>query len=277
MKNFIIMALSVVLIWFMSANLQIQTNVENAVQTIKKVFITTNGLTSNSTNTLVTINADDNGKVFIKNALETSGAVVFNGVPVYNNPVNYKVLTIWANNTVYKTDPSIFWNGWGTWGNQRTETITTLSTSKQVWVGEAPVDESFRVLGNSTFWSGGNRIYLFPNNAIWAGLWGITAYENNLKINTKSWWSLLLNYDINANTIIKWKTAAGEINTPTSVIDINSPSGYDQLRLREDYAPYGYEDSNGETWDITRWKEGVKYYIYIKTPDWRRRAELEFF
>gem|GEM_PF-2920521 len=40
MKNFIIMAFSLVLIGFMSANLQIQTNVENAVQTIKKIFIT---------------------------------------------------------------------------------------------------------------------------------------------------------------------------------------------------------------------------------------------
>ncbi len=277
MKNFIIMALSLVLIWFMSANLQIQTNVENAVQTIKKIFITSDGLSNDGTNTLVTINADNNGKVYIKNALETSGAVVFNGIPVYNNPVDYKILTIGANNTVYKTDPAIFGSGGWTPSNQWIETITTLSTTKQVWIGESPVDENLRVLGNSTFGSWGNRIYLFPDNAIWVWLWGITSYENNLKINTKSWWSLLFNYDVNANTIIKGKTAAGEINTPTSVIDIHSPNGYDQLRLREDYAPYGYEDNNGEIGDITRGSDGVKYYIYIKTADWRRRAELEFF
>jgi hypothetical protein len=81
MKNFIIIALSLILIGSMSANLQIQTNVENAVQTIKKIFITDDGLTSNGANTLVTINADNDGKVFIKNTLETNGSVILNGIP----------------------------------------------------------------------------------------------------------------------------------------------------------------------------------------------------
>jgi len=97
----------------MSANLQIQTNVENAVQTIKKIFITSDGLAPTGSNELITLNANNDGKVHIKNALETSGAVVFNGVPVYNNPVNYKILTIGENNTVYKTDPAIFGSGGG--------------------------------------------------------------------------------------------------------------------------------------------------------------------
>lgn len=261
----------------MSANLQIQTNVENAVQTIKKIFITSDGLAPTGSNELITLNANNDGKVHIKNALETSGAVVFNGVPVYNNPVNYKILTIGENNTVYKTDPAIFGSGGGGWNDQWTETSTILSTNKQVWIGELPSDEMLRIWGNSTFGSGGNRIYLFPNNAIGVGLWGITSYDNNLKINTKSWWTLYLNHDVNAITIIKWKTAVGEINTPTSVIDIHSLNGYDQLRLREDYAPSGYGDNNGEIGDITRGTDGIKYYIYVKTPAGRQRTALETF
>jgi len=278
MKNFIIMAFSLVLIGFMSANLQIQTNVENAVQTIKKIFITSDWLANNAANALVTINAANDGKVYIKNALETSGAVVLNWILVNNSPVDYKVLTIGGdNNTVYKTDPAIFGSGGVSTESQWAETTTGLSTNKQVWIGEAPMDESLRVLGNSTFGSGWNRIYLFPNNSIGVGLWGITSYNNNLKINTKSWWSLFLNYDVTADTRIKWKIAAGEVHTPTSVIDIESTSGYDQLRLRKDYRPSSSGDINGETGDITRWNDGGKYYIYIKTPEWRRRAALEIF
>lgn len=280
------MALSLVLIWFMSANLQIQTNVENAVQTIKKIFVTNDGLMSEGTNTLVSINADNNGKVYIKNALETSGSVVLNGIPVYNNPVDYKILTIGANNTVYKTDPAIFGSGGWTPSNQWTETISTLTTNKQVWIGESPVDESLRVLGNSTFGSWGNRIYLFPNNAIWVGLGGITSYENNLKINTKASWILYLNYDVsnadtaianNGKTNIMFKSSGNmgiDIVSPTSRLDIsNWAAPYNQLRIRDSYTPWSTADINGNTWDIVR----DNNYIYIKTTNWRKRTTLETF
>jgi hypothetical protein len=275
MKNMIIIALSLVLIGFMSANLQIQTNVENAVQTIKKIFITNDGLTNNSTNTLVTINADGSGTVYIKNKLATSGTVIFSGLP--NDTGNY-IITIGANNNLYKTDPSAFGNGGGT--NQRDEDGNTLFTYKNVGIGYIPEEIEFWVKWNTILNSGSESIYLFPNTQFASGIWGITSNKGNLRINTKTWWNLYFNYDVNADSVIKGSVA---INTetgataPTSAIDVYSPNGYDQLRLREQYAPLSWGDSNGNTGDISRWYGWWKYYIYIKTNDWRKRAALETF
>jgi len=280
MKNFIIIILSLVFIGFMSANLQIQTNIENAVQTIKKIFITSDWLTNNGSNTVMTINSGNDGKVYIKNTLETDGTVVLNGIPTNNIPTNYKVLTVDTNNIIQKIDPSTFWSEGAAVENQWTQSATTLSTNKIVWINNIWLNHQFRVGWTSIFQSGWNYIYIYPTNQYTSENGGLASRDNNLKINTKEAGNLYINYDINANTIIKWKTSfntqTGGV-TPTSTIDISGNNGYDQLRLREDYAPSGYEDSNGEIGDITRWSDGIKYYIYIKTPAGRQRAALETF
>gem|GEM_PF-4993826 len=56
----------------------------------------------------MTINSGNDGKVYIKNTLETDGTVVLNGIPTNNIPTNYKVLTVDTNNIIQKIDPSTF-------------------------------------------------------------------------------------------------------------------------------------------------------------------------
>lgn len=281
------MALSLVLVWFMSANLQIQTNVENAVQTIKKIFITSDGLSNDGTNALVTINADNNGKVYIKNALETSGAVVLNGIPVYNNPSSYKVLTIGENNTVYKTDPLIFTQSWSSSSGQWLEWSWTLWTNKIVGVGTIGLNNQFWVEGRSIFQNAWKYIYIYPNNQISSEYWWFTTDEgNNLKINTKTSWTLYLNYDVNnadtaianngkVNAIFKADGNVGiDILSPTSRLDIsNWTAPYNQLRIRDSFTPWSTANPNGNIWDIAR----DNNYIYIKTTEWRKRTALETF
>jgi hypothetical protein len=71
-------------------------------------------------------------------------------------------------------------------------------------------------------------------------------------------------------------TAGGDINSPTSSLDVDSGSGlgYKQFRLRTPYRPSGSGDSNGNTGDIAWGQDGVNYYIYVKTPSGWRRALL---
>jgi hypothetical protein len=60
MKKIILTGITTLtIIGIVSAQLNIQTNLENAVQTIKKVFITSDGLANNPGNTLVSINGDN--------------------------------------------------------------------------------------------------------------------------------------------------------------------------------------------------------------------------
>lgn len=61
--------------------------------------------------------------------------------------------------------------------------------------------------------------------------------------------------------------------TPTAKLDINSSTGYNQLRMRKSYTPTSTSDSNGNVGDIA-WDDN---YIYIKTSAGWKRAALSTF
>lgn len=61
--------------------------------------------------------------------------------------------------------------------------------------------------------------------------------------------------------------------TPSSQIDVEGATGYQQLRLRTPYTPTSSADANGEVGDIS-WDDN---YIYVKTPSGWRRATLSAF
>lgn len=287
MRKVVLMVSLIGLVWLASANLQIQTNLENAVQTIKKIFITSDWLAANGSNNLISLNADGSGKLYVKNTFESSGPVILNGLPTDNSPTNYKVLTLWSDNNIYKTDPTLFTSTWWTTSSgQWLEGPTTLQTNKIVWIGTIGLNHQFWVAWNSIFQSGWNYIYLFPGNQFNSSYGGITNDNNNLKINTKSSWTLYLNYDVsNADTVIANNNKANatfkadgnvgiDITMPTSRLDISNASApYNQLRIRNSYTPTSTSDSNGSAWDIVR----DANYIYIKTADWRKRTALETF
>lgn len=281
--------LSALLIWCIgraSANLQIQTNLENAVQTIKKIFVTSDGLVANWLNNLISLNADGSWKLYVRNTIESDWSLIFNGIPTSSNTSN-KVLTIGTDNTVYKIDASLLAGTWWTSSSgQRLETANTLQTNKIVGIGTIGLNHQFWVAGNSIFQSWSNYIYIFPNNQYNGSYGGLTNDNNNLKINTKDSWILYLNYDVsNADTVIASNNKANatfkangniwvDITLPTSRIDIsNSTQPYNQLRIRNSYTPTSSSDSNGNVWDIAR----DSTYIYIKTSDWRKRTMLESF
>lgn len=60
---------------------------------------------------------------------------------------------------------------------------------------------------------------------------------------------------------------------PTSQIDVLTPNGYSQLRLRTSYTPTSTTDTNGETGDVA-WDDN---YIYIKTVTGWKRTPLSTF
>lgn len=270
-KGIIISILTVSLIGLASASIQIQSNLENAVQTIKQIFITSDGLDPTATNKLVTINEDSAGTLYIKNKLETDGVVTFNGISD-TTLSNQKLLVIDNNNNLQKIDNENI--GWTT--EQREESTEKLYTHKQVGIGASWTNHQLRVWGNSVFRSGDNIIYLFPANQINSNNGWFTSHNNNLKINSKTSGTLYLNYDVDADTTIKGNVSLGT-HTPTSTLDIQGEHGYSQLRLREQYIPTSSEDPNGNTGDITRWHEEKGSYIYVKTPDGWMRSQLEVF
>lgn len=274
MKKGIILQTLVVLslIGIASANLQIQTNIENARQTIRQIFVTNNGLEANSNNTLMSINADDQWTVFIQNTLQTNGTVMFNWLQNNNNPDN--IVTIQSNGTLQKTPISQIWWAGGT--AQREETTTTLSTNKIVWINNIWSNHQFWVWGNSIFQSWTNTIYIYPNNQFSSNHGWLASRNNNLKINTKSWWTLYINADVPANTAIYWDISVWEWHTPTARVDIEGSNGYDQLRLRESFVPESQEDSRGDIWSITRGEKDGTYRLFIKTPDGWYQTPLEW-
>lgn len=257
-----------------SANLQIQTNIENATQTIRQIFITSNGLQANSNNTLMSINADNQWTVFIQNTLQTQWNVMFNWLQNNNNPDS--IVTIQNNGTLQKTPINQIWWGEGPW--QREETETTLSTNKNVGIGHTSENMKLRVEWNTLFSDNEESIYIFPNNSFSSSRWWITSTQWHLKINTANNRNLYINHDISGNTIIKWMLwvhyQSDNIN-PTAAVDIKTPSGHEQLRLRTQFTPKWQYDEDGEIGSISWWiKEGV-YYIYIKTPDGRHAAAMQ--
>ncbi|RLD43423.1 MAG: hypothetical protein DRI89_04605 [Bacteroidetes bacterium] len=62
-------------------------------------------------------------------------------------------------------------------------------------------------------------------------------------------------------------------SSPTAKLDINSTTGYDQLRMRTSFTPANSADTNGNTGDIA-WDES---YMYIKTVAGWKRASLVTF
>ena len=58
--------------------------------------------------------------------------------------------------------------------------------------------------------------------------------------------------------------------TPTAKLDVNSSTGYDQLRLRQSYTPTGTADTNGNAGDVS-WDDG---YVYVRTSAGWKRAQL---
>jgi len=63
------------------------------------------------------------------------------------------------------------------------------------------------------------------------------------------------------------------VTDPSSKVDIYSPNGYDQLRLRSSFTPSGSSDASGDIGDVA-WDDG---YIYIKTSNGWKRTSLETF
>ena len=59
-------------------------------------------------------------------------------------------------------------------------------------------------------------------------------------------------------------------DSPSSKLDINWGSGYNQIRLRTSYTPSWTGDINGNTGDIAR----DDNYFYVKTSAWRKRSAL---
>jgi hypothetical protein len=61
-------------------------------------------------------------------------------------------------------------------------------------------------------------------------------------------------------------------NMPTAKLDVNTTTGYNQLRLRTQYTPTGTSDTNGSVGDIA-WDDNR---LYIKTTaGWKRTPQLE--
>jgi len=58
--------------------------------------------------------------------------------------------------------------------------------------------------------------------------------------------------------------------TPSSKLDVDGDTGYEQLRLRDTYTPTGSADANGSTGDVA-WDDN---YVYVKTSGGWRRAAL---
>jgi hypothetical protein len=61
--------------------------------------------------------------------------------------------------------------------------------------------------------------------------------------------------------------------SPSAGLDVNSSTGYNQLRMRTSYTPTGTSDTNGNVGDIA-WDDT---YIYIKTSAGWKRAQLGTF
>lgn len=60
-------------------------------------------------------------------------------------------------------------------------------------------------------------------------------------------------------------------NTPSAKLDVNSSTGYNQLRLRTQYTPTGTSDTNGNVGDFA-WDDD---YLYVKTTvGWKRTPQL---
>lgn len=61
--------------------------------------------------------------------------------------------------------------------------------------------------------------------------------------------------------------------SPTAKLDVNGPTGYDQVRMRTPYTPTGTADTNGNVGDVA-WDDD---YVYIKTSEGWKRAALSTF
>ncbi len=61
--------------------------------------------------------------------------------------------------------------------------------------------------------------------------------------------------------------------SPSARLDVNSSTGYNQLRMRTSYTPTGTSDTNGNLGDIA-WDDT---YIYIKTSAGWKKAQLSTF
>ena len=84
------------------ANLQIQSNLDNAIQTIKKIFITSDGLSANGSNDLIRLNEDNNGSVYIKGTTQIDD---FLQLPNINTTTNIQeVLWVTTSGVVYATN-----------------------------------------------------------------------------------------------------------------------------------------------------------------------------
>ncbi len=70
----------------------------------------------------------------------------------------------------------------------------------------------------------------------------------------------------------------GQGNTsPTSLVDISGTTGYDQLRLRTDFAPPTANNPNGNVGDICWGIDGGVPYIYLRTAGgWVRGSLVTF-
>lgn len=293
MKKIIIWSLvSIGIIGITTATLTIQTNLENAVQTIKKIFITSDGQAASTNNRLFIVNENDDGKVYVKNTLETDGEVVLNGITDGADPINnYKVLTIDTNNIVYTKNASDFgWSGWwGTWWSTSwIDGSWTVMTFSKVGIKTIGLNNDFWVAWRSLFQDWGNYIYLYPGNSTDPSYPWITNSNNNLKIQNKSGGALYINYDhpshtyiySSINTLIAKFMTNGTVwfgldiaDTGTNKVDINADNGYEQLRLRNSYTPTSSSDPNGEVGSIVRDDD----YLYIKTNSGWKRALLSTF
>lgn len=74
----------------------------------------------------------------------------------------------------------------------------------------------------------------------------------------------------NALVMLKNGNTAIGHSSPTSLLDLQSTNGYQQLRLRTSYTPTGTADTNGNVGDVC-WDGN---YIYIKTSSGWKRAAL---
>lgn len=64
-----------------------------------------------------------------------------------------------------------------------------------------------------------------------------------------------------------------DTDTPTAQLDLNGPTGYEQLRLRTAFTPTGSADSRGEVGAVA-WDEN---YFHLKTAGGWKRAALSPF
>jgi hypothetical protein len=263
----------VCIIGIVSANINIQTNLEHARQVIKQIFITNNGLSPTPENTIISINWDNQWTLYIKNNLHTEWSVKFMWLEQNNNTET--ILSIQTDGTLTKTNINNLQNNNNNQGtSQREETEQSLQTNKIVGINNIWSNHQFWVWWNSIFQSWWNSIYIYPNNQYSSNNWWLASRNNNLKINTKTWWLLYINKDISASTIIHGWVSIGNWHTPNAMLDISWEQGYEQLILRNSYTPIDSQDSNWNIWSITWWEDWGKYYIYIKTPDWRYKASM---